>query len=185
VLGQGFSDFAGIVVRFWNNIVYDWTGGGGGSSGAILQGGGQWYIHNNTFHNCTKGIDNDTGVAASCWCKNNLFQDCTDGVEGSTNTSSVTNASDISSDLSSGQSQTGEATFVDEGNDDFHLSGSDTVAKDNGTDLSGDANLALTDDIDGATRSGTWDIGADEITAVELPPLVVVLGEPMVGSSSF
>ncbi len=34
--------------------------------------------------------------------------------------------------------------------------------------MSSDANLSFSDDIDGETRSGTWDIGADEfITAAE------------------
>ena len=54
-------------------------------------------------------------------------------------------------------------TFVDEANDDFHLASTDdTGAKDYGTDLSSDPNLSFNDDIDGDTRSGTWDIGADE-----------------------
>ncbi|MCK5081627.1 MAG: hypothetical protein KAR31_01850, partial [Candidatus Omnitrophica bacterium] len=55
--------------------------------------------------------------------------------------------------------------FVDEANDDFHLASNDTGAKDLGTDLTSDANLAFSDDIDGDTRPvapGTWDIGADE-----------------------
>ncbi|MCK5178485.1 MAG: DUF2341 domain-containing protein, partial [Candidatus Omnitrophica bacterium] len=58
--------------------------------------------------------------------------------------------------------------FVDEANDDFHLASNDTGAKDLGTDLTSDANLAFSDDIDGDTRPvtpGTWDIGADESNA--------------------
>lgn len=62
-------------------------------------------------------------------------------------------------------------TFEDEAGDDFHLDSTDTGAVDYGTDLSGDANLAFTDDIDGNTRSGTWDVGADEIIA---PPVAVL-----------
>jgi len=46
-------------------------------------------------------------------------------------------------------------------NDNFHLK-SDSIFKDVGTDLSLDANLPFTDDINSETRSGTWDIGADE-----------------------
>jgi hypothetical protein len=56
-------------------------------------------------------------------------------------------------------------TFENEGSDNFHLASGDTAAKDQGTDLSADAALAFSDDVDGATRSGTWDIGADEYTA--------------------
>lgn len=53
-------------------------------------------------------------------------------------------------------------TYVDSANDDFHLALGDTTAKDQGTDLSGDGVFAFDDDIDGETRSGTWDIGFDE-----------------------
>jgi hypothetical protein len=46
------------------------------------------------------------------------------------------------------------------GTEDLHLKeGSDAI--DVGTDLS----ATFTDDIDGVTRSGTWDIGADEYVA--------------------
>ena len=44
------------------------------------------------------------------------------------------------------------------GTEDFHLASNDTVAIAHGADLS----ATFTDDIDGVTRSGTWDIGADE-----------------------
>ena len=59
--------------------------------------------------------------------------------------------------------------FADTTAYDFHLHSSDTTAKDAGTDLSG----TFTDDIDGDTRSGTWDIGADEsqASASRLGPL--------------
>jgi hypothetical protein len=49
---------------------------------------------------------------------------------------------------------------------DLHLNNSDTVAKDKGVDLSADANLAITDDIDGDSRTAPFDVGADEIEAV-------------------
>ena len=45
---------------------------------------------------------------------------------------------------------------------DLHLSSSDTAWKDQGGDLSADSRFALTIDGDGETRTGTWDIGADE-----------------------
>jgi hypothetical protein len=55
-------------------------------------------------------------------------------------------------------------TFEDSANYDFHLSASDpnNVAIDAATDLSSDAINAFSTDIDGQTRSGSWDIGADE-----------------------
>ena len=47
------------------------------------------------------------------------------------------------------------------GSEDFHI-GALSSLKDAGTDLSG----TFTTDIDGETRTGTWDIGVDEIVAV-------------------
>jgi hypothetical protein len=56
-------------------------------------------------------------------------------------------------------------TFEDPTNYDFHLSASDpnNVALDAATDLSSDTTNPFSTDIDGQTRSGNWDIGADEV----------------------
>jgi hypothetical protein len=54
----------------------------------------------------------------------------------------------------------------------YHLSSFDTAAKDAGVNLSGDVNLPFNTDIDGQTRSGTWDIGADEYV-VSLSPVSI------------
>lgn len=54
-------------------------------------------------------------------------------------------------------------TFV--GGIDYHLQSGDSTWQDQGTDLSGESFPvigSLTTDIDGDTRSGSWDIGADE-----------------------
>ncbi|MFZ2125845.1 MAG: hypothetical protein WA087_02100 [Candidatus Saccharimonadales bacterium] len=58
--------------------------------------------------------------------------------------------------------------------DGYHLDTSDTVAKNQGTDLSTDITFPFCDDIDGDTRptgAGTWDIGADEYVALILGPI--------------
>lgn len=47
---------------------------------------------------------------------------------------------------------------------DLHLK-SGSVCIDSGVDLSSDPDLPFSDDIDGDTRTGTWDIGADEYVA--------------------
>lgn len=56
-------------------------------------------------------------------------------------------------------------TFENGAGDDYHLASNDAGGIDKGTDLSGDGTFAFDDDIDGDTRSGTWDIGFDEYVA--------------------
>ncbi|MBU4256962.1 right-handed parallel beta-helix repeat-containing protein [Patescibacteria group bacterium] len=53
---------------------------------------------------------------------------------------------------------------LEKGSENFHIQSS-LLLKDAGTNLSADANLAFSDDIDGQTRSAPWDIGADETAA--------------------
>ena len=52
--------------------------------------------------------------------------------------------------------------FVDSANDNYMLDSTDTVAIDQGTDLSGDGNFAFDDDILKQTRDTSWDIGFHE-----------------------
>ena len=61
----------------------------------------------------------------------------------------------------------GEVTFQNEGSDEFLLGSSDTVAKDNGVDLSSDTYLPFSTDILGTTRpvNSVWDAGAHEYPA--------------------
>jgi hypothetical protein len=58
-----------------------------------------------------------------------------------------------------------EFLFVDLTTDDFHLEASGHRAGNTGLDLSS----SFSDDIDGATRSGVWDIGADETVTGTAP----------------
>lgn len=68
----------------------------------------------------------------------------------------------------------GVVTFVDETGDDFHLAAADTVARNKGKNLSENVNLAITVDIDGQTRVGTFDVGADEFYAAPTITLTTV-----------
>jgi hypothetical protein len=76
---------------------------------------------------------------------------------------------------------TGDVSFVDvgAGTEDFHLLSSDTNAIDLGTSLSG----TFTTDIDGQTRSGSWDIGADEYASVAGSASVSPSASPSVSPS--
>jgi len=150
----------------WNNIIYNIDNGSEGD--AIYANSDKCnvaYIYNNTISDCYRyGI---TTYGSAIHAKNNLVQNCGSSCfSGSFNSASDYNASDDSSSTGGTHDRTNQSfTFVDEANDDFHLASNDGGAKDYGTDLSSDPNLAFSDDIDGETRSGTWDIGADEYVA--------------------
>lgn len=109
------------------------------SSGSKVQ-----YLYNNTVTG-NEGYDIRltplSGGLIRVYAKNNIF-----GTASGPTFSQTTNA-------------TSGVTLESDG---YHLSSSDTGAMDDGTDLSSDGVFIFTDDIDGDTRSGSWDIGCDE-----------------------
>ena len=154
----------------WNNIVYDFSVSN--HYGIWAANAANAYIYNNTIHNCNQGLGKTNGTAVA---KNNLLKSCPTAATGTFAAGTDYNATN---NASMGYTVTGGGnthdrvsqtfTFVNEGADDFHLAGTDHGAKDRGADLSGDANLAFSTDIDADTRpvSTVWDIGADESTVV-------------------
>ncbi len=162
-LNYSTSPAAGSTVKMWNNILYD-----GGYAGILWDFGnsGQTFIiYNNTLVDTTTEGIRILGPSGSVnlYLKNNLIQGSATNYY-VTNFTNYQHSNNISEDTTSPDSSywSKAVTFLDEANDDFHLSNTDTNAKDQGTDLSGDPYLAFTTDIDGSTRTGTWDIGADE-----------------------
>ncbi len=146
----------------YNNLIYDILNGAG------VNGYGSLFAYNNTIVGCVTGFDHKTGDASQTWTlKNNLVSGSTtaDYVNGSgTFTVDYCASGDATANTWAG---TGNRinqvfTFVDSAGKDFHLASGDTGARDFGRDLSADPNLAFTTDADGQTRSGVWDIGADE-----------------------
>jgi len=149
----------------YNNLIYDILGGAG------VNGYGSLFAYNNTIVGCVRGFDHKTGDSSQIWVlKNNLVSGSTtaDYVNGSgTFTVDYCASGDLSADdwAGTGNRISQTFTFVDALNKDFHLASADAGALDFGTDLSVDPNLSFTTDTDGQTRSGVWDIGADEYVA--------------------
>lgn len=127
------------------------------------------YVYNCTAYNCANGFyafanAGGTVILTNCLSTANSGPDFARSSASVTMTVTYCASEDATADDWGGAgnriSQT--FTFVDTATDDYHLGSSDAGAKDYGTDLSG----TFDDDIDGETRTSTWDIGADEYVAV-------------------
>lgn len=160
------------TVKLWNNLIKSTN-----SSYAAIwanKAGLTAYIYNNTILGTYRAITQEN--SATVIAKNNIFMKGSDANPCS-GTYAIGTDYNATNHSSIGYTVTGSGNihdvvsadfdFDDAANGDYHI-GVDSDAKDAGTDLSGDGNLAFSDDIDGDIRSGTWDIGADEY--VSAPP---------------
>lgn len=155
--------------KIYNNIVYKFNQNDG--RGIFFNTSNpKAAVYNNTVYSCSDGFR--TGFADTI-AKNNVAQVCSNCYNGIFNDSSEYNCSDDDSQPGD-NGQNGSVTFVDESGNDFRLDSSDTVAKENGTDLSADAALSFSIDIVGTSRpQGTeWDMGAFEYASVTPTPSV-------------
>jgi parallel beta-helix repeat protein len=159
--GISLSRSNGGAFKAYNNIIYDSADASIEANGTEITG---FYVYNNTVYNSSyHGIY--ARNSATIVAKNNIVLN---SANSDFKNISVSVGSDynVSSDGSApgANSKTCTVSFIDSANDNYHLSGSDTCAKDSGTDLSSDSNLSFSTDIDGDSRpyNSTWDIGADE-----------------------
>lgn len=149
------------------------------SSGAVYSDGSggvcRW-----KFYNCTlvhKGGTGASGVAFAFEAGNNnqaaIVRNCaivgcasiTTGGTGLSTTCNYNITDHPSTATGGANDQTGvdfSSTFTDPSNDDYTLQASDAVLKDQGEDLSG-VDSGFSDDVHGQTRSGSWDVGFDEV----------------------
>lgn len=147
------------VKKVFNNIIY----GCGGVGIYLWSADSAAFVYNNTVENCGTGAQTGNGDMIA---KNNIIKGCETPSTGSFVAASDYNASDSSTVFTDNTNDRTGVTFifVDSVGNDFHLAAGDTAALNHGVDLTGDANIAVTDDIDGDSRpQGTFvDIGADE-----------------------
>lgn len=155
------------------NCTFHGANGGSGSHTGVELGvssAPEVYMYNCTIRDCDTGLSRTSGNARA---KNVAINDCdTACFSGTPHGDSTNNASDDSTEWGT-PSNSGEITFVDEGNDDLHLASGDTICRGNGTDLSADSDFSFSDDIDGDTRSA-WDIGSDEFVSAAVRRVMVV-----------
>lgn len=154
------------VSYIWNNIIRRGQNGGGINADANA---GTVYVYNNTViisGVLSKGIDRNSATGCTVHAKNNIVQ-LLSGTsaacyEGTFASGDYNLSSDGTEPGTNGVQAT--LTFNNAAGEDYHLAAADaSVAV--GTDLSEDANLAFTTDIDNETRS-TWNMGADEFSSV-------------------
>lgn len=164
VQGLQFYDTggAGSTAYIYNNLIYSFATSGETTEKLfqIFDSNFTFYIYNNTVRDSgSTGID----AASVGILKNNLFaNNAGSDVSGTVDNSSNYNATDSASigyTCTCGANDRLSQTFTFISGSNFHLSSADVGARNFGTDLSG----TFTTDIDGQTRSGTWDIGMDEV----------------------
>ncbi|MEA3398166.1 MAG: choice-of-anchor Q domain-containing protein [Patescibacteria group bacterium] len=166
------------VYKIWNNIIYDAVSiDANRGIGIIFNNSkastGHVYIYNNTITNsyigiCANGIEADViNNIVECDSYNSNFMDYWDLDGGYFVGNSGYNISSDGTAPGLNALANTAASFRDAVNDDFRLDTTDTAAKNAGIDLSADANLNFTDDIEGQARYDTnWDIGADEAPTI-------------------
>jgi parallel beta-helix repeat protein len=179
-------------VRIYNNIIYGCDRQFSAAINAYEVT--KAYIYNNTAYSNEIGIAASTGTIIA---KNNISYNNTDNYYAYVgyDASSINNLSGPSQSDAPGTNPQNSKTvaFISPSDNNFHLSLSDTSARNQGIKLasySDDSNLNFQTDIDGNSRTGSWSIGADDgpwaqMENVNLKNQNVDLNDGLVGYWSF
>lgn len=126
-----------------------------------------WRVYNCTSYDCTKhvGLSSINNASAIVEIKNHICQVGSSQFTGPTSATTTYDqvlTGDTSSPTVALRSKT--VTFVDSSNANFALAAADTSARNQGTDLSGQANYPFSNDVTRSVRVAPWDLGAFEYT---------------------
>lgn len=166
ITGTGFSiSDADTTVRMKNTVIYDHADSG--SSRGISVDSTNGYYYNVTIFGAATGIRHFSGVSTTTnvVIASSTGNDIT--ISGGTLNRIWTTGEDTTVGAGTGNDNSvsvASMDFVNYAATDFHIN-TGSVLKDDGIDLSADSFYAFSDDIDYATRSGTWDKGVDEISS--------------------
>jgi len=175
-LGNGFFFYTSVdtnAVTLWNCIAYDFQYGiCVNSASAVVT------AYNCTTHDCANGYYQAAG-SLTLW---NCLGDHGGNLNSFPFSGSYGAASDYNASSRSvatdGDHDRVSQTFTFLGAADFHLAENDGGARDYGVSDPGGG--LFSDDIDGQTRTGTWDIGADEYMSSSTPLEVDELSDSLI-----
>lgn len=173
----GFMSASADRGKWRNNLAYDFDGGAAGVGFQIsTSSAGDFWVYNCGAVGCWNGFSETFQDPV---IKNSYSQSTSnDGFVGTWDAASDYNLSDLAADAPGGNSKNSATiTFVDAASDDYHLSATDTGARDSGTDLSADADQPFDDDLDGNERLEEWDIGPNEYLAHDEKRLIKPSGQ--------
>ena len=147
-------------VTFTNCVVVGWTGTGATHRGFTKYPGttGSVRIYNGTAYGCGIGFASDGNgmLVKNCGAAN-----CANGFNGTFDAASTNNASSLATDAPGINPRNSVTPTFVSAPSNLHLGSGDTAWTDRGADLSTDPLFPFSTDGDGATRTGTWEIGAD------------------------
>ena len=151
----------GQTAYIWNTVLI-----GSGVEEGIRLWDSTAFIYNTTIYNMAQGIALDN-ANASATVKNSAVFNNTDDFYNNVGTLDIDYCASDDGDGTNSVTITRSASnyaalVVDAPNGDFHITDTNSELYNMGTNLSSNPDLSFTYDIDGDTRSGTWDIGADE-----------------------
>lgn len=129
-------------------------------NGIYHEGGATAAWYSNTMARCANGYFREGGTVLA---KNCLATACTTDFGGSYDGSSDYNASEDTT--APGSNSRVSQTFTFAGTGDYHLAAGDGGARGFGVSLAADGSFPFSDDVDAETRTGSWDIGADQYVA--------------------
>ncbi|MCR4275696.1 MAG: hypothetical protein NUV83_03035 [Candidatus Wolfebacteria bacterium] len=163
-----------LTVKLWNNIGINNSTNSGAEAFFLNDADVNAYFYNNTgIANAGRAFYNSIGAGTLI---NNIGVSATGQAYRANTGQSWAASYNISDDSTSddwggtGNKINQAAAFSDSTNGNYHLSSSDSAAKDAGIDLSSDSAISFSTDIDGEIRAGSWDIGADEYNGSAPPP---------------
>ena len=147
-------------VTYTNCVVVGWTGTGATHRGFTKYPGttGSVRIYNGTAYGCGIGFASDGNgmIVKNCGAAN-----CANGFNGTFDAASTNNASSLAADAPGTNARNSVTPTFVTAPSNLHLTSGDTAWTDHGADLSTDPLFPFSTDGDGATRTGTWEIGAD------------------------